>query len=298
MAADREQRISVVQRDRLVPLLPGPAAPARREQPWRGVLLERHAVEAIEIPEHEHRDFCLHLQLSGRPELEWWSEGRNRVERTGPGSLILLGEGTRDRLRWSARSERLVASVKPEVLRRAAEVMGGTRTVDFANRWSLRDAALSNVVMEMAREAEAGFPLGRLYADLLEMGLAGTLLRGFAEGIVPGREAAGGLPRAKLRRVLEFMNANLHRDLPLAEVASEAGLSEFHFARAFRAATGETAHQYLIEQRVEEAKGLLRMGDLPVQEIAARAGFNSASNFVRVFRSRVGTTPAAWKLAR
>ena len=298
MAAETQPRISVVQRDRMVPLLPGPAAPVRREQLWRGVLLERHAVEAIEIPEHEHRDLCLHLQLSGAPELEWWSEGQNRVERTGPGSAILLAAGTRDRLRWSARSERLVVSVKPQVLQAAADGLGTRGAVDFANQWSLRDPALGHVLLEMAREAEAGFALGRLYAELMEMRLAETLLRRHGDGLVLRAEAGGGLPLPKLRRVLEFMTANLHRDLLLADIAREAGLSAFHFARAFRTATRGTPHQYLLEQRVAEAQRMLLRGDLPVQEIALRTGFGSASNFVRSFRKRVGTTPAAWKLVR
>ncbi|MBW8749698.1 MAG: hypothetical protein JF584_19515 [Acidobacteria bacterium] len=93
-------RILVIRNRDLVPLLPEPVQAA--EQPWPGVVLERHSVKPMEIPEHEHGDLCLHLQLSGDSDFEWWTEGKNRVETTAPGSMIVLPAGTRDRLRWAA----------------------------------------------------------------------------------------------------------------------------------------------------------------------------------------------------
>jgi hypothetical protein len=87
-------RISVLRDNRVVPLMPS-RLKGGGEQPWRGVLLEQHAVSAIEIPEHEHRELCLHLQTSGDEAMEWWSWGRHGVERTAPGSMIFLPAGTR-----------------------------------------------------------------------------------------------------------------------------------------------------------------------------------------------------------
>lgn len=288
MAAPAETRVSVQQRNRMVPLLPGPV-PRRAAQPWRHLVLEHRTVGAIEIPEHEHHDFCLHLQLRGSTEMEWWSEGQNRVEHTMPGSLILLAAGTRDRLRWSSPSERLVLSLKPELLQR----VGGVDAAAFHNRWSLRDPALANLLRELGREAKEEFPLGQLYADLLEEDLAELLVRRYA-GVPPALQRHGGLPDAKLRRALEFITDNLGRDLRLGEIASEAGLSAFHFARQFRAATGQTPHQYLLDQRIARAKSLLTSRTLAVQDIAAQTGFSSATNFVRAFRQRVGVPPLAW----
>lgn len=294
-------RIFVLQRDRRVPLMPGVTAGARslpRTQLWRHTLLEHHRVGAMEIPEHEHDHLCLHLQLAGSPALEWWNEGRNQLVHTAPGAMILVGAGTRDRVRWSEANQRVILSMRPELLADTARELGVGAMVDPAamrNRWDLRDGALENAVQRMYREAAEGFPLGALYAGLLESELATLLIRRHSETWLPEPNTRGQLPLPKLRRALEFLTENLHRDVRLEEAAAAVELSPFHFAREFRATTGETPYQYLLTQRMERARVLLTTTDWSVQEIAAQTGFASAASFVRAFRQRVGATPAAWR---
>jgi len=263
-------------------------------QPWRDMLLERHSVGAIEIPEHEHRELCLHLQVRGQEDFEWWSEGGNRVERTRPGSMILLAPGTRDRLHWHGSSERLILSMKPELLQRAALELGTKGDLAFRNRWALEDPATANLITEMGTQAGDDWPLGTLYADLLGMGLASTLLRRFAATPSPAGAVKGQLPMPQVRRAMEFITANLHRDLSLEEIAAEISLSPFHFARMFRESSGQTPYQYLLDQRISLAKSLLRNGAFSVQDVALQSGFSSPTNFVRAFRQRVGVTPGPW----
>lgn len=273
-----------------MPLLPSAPAMAR-QQPWRGVLLESHRVSAIEIPEHEHRDFCLHLQTEGEEPLEWWSEGRHRIEWTRPGAMVLLPPGTRDRILWHGESQRLIVSVRPDLF----ESVAGVSLPEFRQQWALEDMALARLVSEMGREAAEGWPLGGLYADLVSAGLVSHLLRRHAADEVDLGHVKGGLPAPRLRQVMEYITANLDRDLRLEEMARQAGLSAFHFAREFRAVTGQTPYQYLLDQRMARAKHLLRTSDWPVQEVAEMTGFGSAVNFVRSFRQRTGQTPAAWR---
>jgi AraC family transcriptional regulator len=258
------------------------------------VLLERHSVGGIEIPEHEHSELCLHLQVRGQEDFEWWSEGGNRIERTRSGSMILLAPGTRDRLHWHGNSERLILSMKPELLQRTALELGTNGDVSFRNRWALDDPATANLVTEMGKQAEDDWPLGKLYADLVGMSLASTLLRRFAETPPPAITRKGQLPMPQLRRAMEFITANLHRDVNLEEISAEIGLSPFHFARMFRETSGQTPYQYLLDQRISLAKSLLRNGTFSVQDIALQTGFSSPTNFVRAFRQRVGVTPGGW----
>ena len=99
----------------------------------------------------------------------------------------------------------------------------------------------------------------------------------------------------QLRRAMEFITSSLDRNVSLEEIAHEVGLSPFHFAREFRAVTGQTPYQYLLDQRMARAKHLLRNHDWPVHEIATMTGFSSPVNFVRAFRQRVGATPGVWR---
>jgi AraC family transcriptional regulator len=291
---DERQRISVVRDSRLVPLLPSSSKPASREQPWKDLLLERHTVPAIEIPEHEHRDFCLHLQTEGSDPMEWWSEGKNRIERTAPGSMILLPPGTRDRLLWRGTSKRIILSFPDDLLKNLVEDAGGA-VPSFQSQWSLQDPALRYLVTEMGREASEGWPLGKLYADLAATSLASLLLRRHALEKLFLPETRGGLPGPQLRQAMEYMTANLDRDLHLDQIARQLDLSAFHFARQFRVSTGQTPYQYLMDQRIRRAMQLLRERDWPVSEVAQLTGFGSAVNFTRTFRQRIGVTPQVWR---
>ena len=261
---------------------------------------------SLEIPEHEHRELCLHLQLTGDDRMQWWSGGRHGVENTFPGSIMLVPAGTRDRALWHGSSERLILSLAPELIHdvaAGAEVAAGADVAagagahapDFRARWSLQDTALQHLLFEMGREAAEGWPLGRLYADLTAASLVSQLLRRYAAEPVDFAPLRGGMPMPQLRRAMEYMTDHLDRDVSLEEIAHEIGLSPFYFAREFRALTNQTPYQYLLDQRMNRAKHLLKNQAWTVQEIAAMTGFRSPVNFVRSFRQRVGATPGAWR---
>jgi AraC family transcriptional regulator len=89
-----------------------------------------------------------------------------------------------------------------------------------------------------------------------------------------------------MKTSLEFITDNLHNDLHLEEIASVIRLSPFHFARLFKAATGQSPYQYLLSQRLRRAKDFLRSSSLPIAEIAAQVGFPNHAHFSRAFRKR------------
>lgn len=293
--AQHGQRISVLRNDRLVPLFSAEHARTAASQLRSGVLVERHTVEAGEIPSHEHLDFCLHLQTRGAAGFEWWSQGKNAIERTSPGSMILVAPGTRDRLHWQGRSERLILSIPSSWLRGLEEQSGVRSLSEFSTKWAFEDPVLKNLMQEMGRQVGEGWPLGGLYADLLAMSLGRQLLLRHAANPVSAQEQKGGLTALKLRRALEYINQHLSEDVKIEEVAREVEQSAFHFAHAFRNSTGYTPYQYLMDQRMARARQLLKSTDLPVQDIASLTGFGSAVNFVRAFRQRVGVTPGEWR---
>ena len=93
----------------------------------------------------------------------------------------------------------------------------------------------------------------------------------------------------------EFMHDNYERELGIGEIAAEAYLSEFHFARLFKRITGQTPHAYLASVRLAEGRRLLTGSDLSIAEIAQRVGYGSPSHFAKVFRASTGLTPTAFR---
>jgi AraC-like DNA-binding protein len=93
------------------------------------------------------------------------------------------------------------------------------------------------------------------------------------------------------------MLKNIDSKISLAQLAKECRLSRSHFGRAFKKTLGQAPHRWLLEQRVEKAKGLLFIPKIPISEIALGAGFADQSHFTRVFSKATGTTPGAWRRA-
>jgi AraC-like DNA-binding protein len=98
-----------------------------------------------------------------------------------------------------------------------------------------------------------------------------------------------------LVRVRELLGERLSSSsLNLEELSAVSGLSKFHLVRSFKECYGLTPHAYLMNLRVNEAKMRLRSGE-PLSEAALDCGFCDQSHFTRVFESRVGMTPAAYR---
>ncbi|MDX1570228.1 MAG: AraC family transcriptional regulator [Xanthomonadales bacterium] len=86
--------------------------------------------------------------------------------------------------------------------------------------------------------------------------------------------------------------------LTLSDLAAEACMSDAHFVRQFRAEFGITPYRCLTERRLQAARELLAETDMPVADIVAETGFGNRSAFSRLFKSRCGISPQAYRLRR
>src|ERR1700747_1095724 len=145
---------------------------------------------------------------------------------------------------------------------------------------------LSAMVAAVHAEMVAGFPSGRLFLDSVEQAMAVTLVNGHAVRHRPVQLYRGGLGSARLRRIKELVQAKMDDDLSLDEMAQSLGLSTAHFARMFRKSTGKTPHQFVLRQRLERAKAMLRAPDARVLKVGACSGcYTQTRPFTRVFFS-------------
>ena len=108
----------------------------------------------------------------------------------------------------------------------------------------------------------------------------------------------GGLSPAALRRVQLFVEADLSRPIHLRDLAARAGLSPFHFSRAFKASAGLTPRAYVEHRRVEQVKRLLADASRSLADIAADVGLGTQSRLTTTFKRHTGFTPAAYRRGR
>jgi AraC family transcriptional regulator len=148
-------------------------------------------------------------------------------------------------------------------------------------------------------------PLAELLGrTLIESGKAGDLRYAESVGqtlvmhiarLESPRPTVNALPKWRLRRVQEYVDAHLDKSISLADLAKVVGLSRMHFAAQFRAATGYRPHDYLLYQRIESAKEILSSTDMPLAEVALTVGFHAQAHFSTVFKRLTGETPARWR---
>jgi AraC family transcriptional regulator len=154
---------------------------------------------------------------------------------------------------------------------------------------------LSALVAAAHAEMVDGFPSGRLFLDSVEQAMAVALVKDHAVRHRPVQLYRGGLGSARLRRIKELVDAKLEDDLSLDEMAQSVGLSTAHFARMFRKSTGETPHQFVLHQRLERAKAMLRAPDARVLDVAVACGFKTQQHFAQVFRDLWGVSPTEYR---
>ena len=111
----------------------------------------------------------------------------------------------------------------------------------------------------------------------------------------PWQVQTAGLPDYELRRLNDFIEANLEGEITLAAMVSACGIGAKSFVRAFAATTGKSPYQYVITARVERAKRLIEQDQEGLAEIALRSGFSHQEHLTRAFRRLTGQTPGRYR---
>ena len=98
-----------------------------------------------------------------------------------------------------------------------------------------------------------------------------------------------------IERAIAFIQQNLNKSLSRAEVAEYVHLNEEYFSRLFRAETGATFKEYLLDEKMKEAKRLLVRSRLSVSIIASKVGYDNFSHFSKMFKKITGQTPQEYR---
>jgi AraC family transcriptional regulator len=228
-------------------------------------------------------------------QLQRTLNGRTVGTSAGAGQLSLLPPDTPTRWVFDQPGDVALVFLRGDVFERAiAEGAGrGGGAVEIAPEFAIRDLVLERIAHQLLKEISEPGPASRLLTDELAEELAGHLI--FAHSNVPQRQGrAHAIAPGKLKRAVDFMLSNMGSEPSLADVANAAGMSLFHFAKAFKQATGQAPHQYLTAQRMLQARALLHERKLSVGQVAGLVGL-SHSHFTVVFRRQMGMTPTEFR---
>jgi len=148
----------------------------------------------------------------------------------------------------------------------------------------------------LCREARNADSLYGLFAEGWAMQALALLARVDGSQAAPVRPC-GGLAPGSLRRVIDFIEADLSRAFTIEELAKVAGVSSRHFIRAFRESAGQTPLRYVYDLRLERAKEFLLNSRRTATEVALDCGFSHAQHFSTAFKKATGLTPSDFRKA-
>jgi len=248
-------------------------------------------------PETEPRHWVRHDQafamMLGPGSIEWGSK-RAALEKFGyrAGDLALCDRHNGE---WVGLMNvpHLQLGISDAALTAATDEADGE--IELHPHRKFADSRLGALVNAVHAEMLAGFPSGRLFLDSIEQAMAVALVSGQAVKSRPVTISRGGLGSSRLRRITDLVHARLEDELGLDELAQSVGLSTAHFARMFRKSTGETPHQFVLRNRLERAKAMLRAPDMRVLAVAVACGFKTQQHFAQAFRSVYGVSPTEYR---
>jgi AraC family transcriptional regulator len=268
----------------------------RQAAEWSGIKLHRARVMPGRMLEHACESHEINIAISGRLVTQRISAGGKLITLPGgDGSICATPAGQQISAYWRKPLDNMGIALRPEFVRETAAENNLGTSFEFVEAYKREDPLIEQLGLALLDEGSSANPMGKLYADSLIQTLTLHVLRSYSTATAVIERVTGGLPAYKLRSVKEFIEANLEEDLGLAEIAAVTGLSQFHFARAFRKSTGLTPQQYLMERRIERAKCLLAANDLPIVEISLLTGFKNQSHFTTLFRKFTHFTPKTWR---
>lgn len=170
---------------------------------------------------------------------------------------------------------------------------------EIVPRFGIVDPLLEQLAIALADALRSGAVRDGLYIDTVADMMAVHLARAHSvqsrPTILPYTPVVS---HQRMRQLIEFIEANIDQPLTLDAMATQVGISPLYLARAFKAAIGQSPHQYVLARRIERAKELLRNTEMPIIDVALSVGFSSQSHLSHWMIRHTGVSPAVYRRSR
>lgn len=275
---------------------------------WRSVLLEHHRSEGVSEPFEPLAtpDQTIVVATKGEHSIDVYRRGSWRKGMDQAGCSGMTAGGSRSRLRWSSQSAaghfqtahlyvpQHFFSEALDHYRRAGQLSREEPLSAFV----FRDDTVAHSVWSLLRAMAVGAP--DLYAESVARLLATHLLARHSPWLAIGEDSRRPAPISdrRLARVIDLMGTHLAEPLTLTRLASEAGVSKFHFVHLFRKQIGSPPHSHLVQLRMGAACRMLATTDLSVAEVALACGYERPKSFGAAFANRYGLSPIEFRKAQ
>jgi AraC family transcriptional regulator len=265
--------------------------------PWPGFLLERHAAQVVrqDVRWGWHRTHVC-LLTSGSINFRVYRHGVEEDFLGRSGSVFVFPSGFDETRFFFANSDFRLICLELDPIR-VAKLLGRKGPASdgaLLPQIGVEDAHIAALLRSMAAEVAEGCPAGKLYGQSLSLTLAAYLEGRFSANKVERKRVERRFSHPQVQRLVDYIRANLGKDLNLIQLANLVEMSPRQFFRLFANTFECTPHRYVMKERVARGKELLSAG-LSLVEIAHTLGFASQSHFSDVFRKTTGASPGRFR---
>jgi AraC family transcriptional regulator len=228
-------------------------------------------------------------------------DGLNEEGIARPGDINLFSAGERSYCRWEADLSFLRLELDPAFVKQVAQqsdFMTSGGNIELNHKLRTNDPKLFHLSQWLLDELQSDGAGGKLYIDSLVNLLTVHLLQNYTSPSKKQPTVPSKLTEQQVSRVIEYMHANIEREISLEELAAVANMSQSYLNRLFKQATGLSPHQYFINIRIDKAKSLIQSRSFTMAEISAALGFTDQSHMNRHFKRITGLSPREFLLTR
>jgi AraC family transcriptional regulator len=268
---------------------------------WEHLIVEQFQTSREGDCHYKSDDHTICLSLAARPvKMLHVRGGKTYTGLYGKGDISVTPAKIPFFARWEGEDHYLQIQIASQFIQTVAKetLAINPDRLELLSEFKIRDPQIEAIGRLLLTELQQENLGGKLYIESLTNVLAIHLIRQYATTKVQLPIYKGGLSQRQLLHILNYIHEHLDRDIKLADLANQLGMSQFHFSDLFKQSLGITPYQYLLQQRIERAKQLLKEGDRSIMDIALLCGFNSHSHLSKQFRQLTGITPKQYRVGQ
>jgi AraC family transcriptional regulator len=261
---------------------------------WKCIQAGYYELPAIETPELSCSHHLIGIFVGTSAGFERLADNKVDAARITRGDIICDPAGMKRIIRLLDPSKFIHLYLDPALIGHLAREHIDPDRVEILPQMKLRDPFIEQLGLNSIAAASNTIE-DSLYTEAAATMLGAHMLRYYSSHSITWKDHNRGLGKSQLQVAIEYIDAHLDEELSIDTLAQLVEMNSFYFMRFFKRSMGISARAYIIRQRLERAKHLLKFSNLSLVEIAFSTGFGSQSRFSTVFRQHFQVSPKVYR---
>ena len=260
---------------------------------WTGMYLQYHDCPSHETSEHYPTQHVIAIQTKGMIEAERKLGDRYRREQIRVGDVCLVPAYTHHWIRAKGTQGLILLGIEPDAISKILPNDLDNKNIELLPHFAQADPLIYHLGLSLKKALQVNTLDSRFYAESLSVALIAHLMQFYTAKNPIANDVLS--EDAQIKQAKDYIHAYLTEKLSLQAIADTVGMSKYHFCRIFKQSTGLSPWQYVIQQRIELAKQLLKNSQLSIGQISDRLGYSNSNQFTNFFRQHTGITPSDFR---